>query len=64
MQLMYENMIMRINNVVERGKVNEEYISNDDERQAYRKYSSHGFTTNNHPSIIQVSSIELSINFN
>ncbi|KAG5589466.1 hypothetical protein H5410_039980 [Solanum commersonii] len=53
-KLMYENMITRINNVVERGKVNEEYISNEDEQEAYSKYSSDGFTPHHHPSIIQV----------
>lgn len=51
---MYGNMITRINNVVEKGKVNEEYISYEDEQQAYTKYSSDGFTPHHHPSIIQV----------
>uniref|UniRef100_M1A4Z2 Cellulose synthase CslG n=1 Tax=Solanum tuberosum TaxID=4113 RepID=M1A4Z2_SOLTU len=53
-KLMYEIMITRINNVVERGKVNEEHISNEDEQEAYSKYSSDGFTPHHHPSIIQV----------
>ncbi|KAF3628384.1 Cellulose synthase-like protein G3 [Capsicum annuum] len=53
-KMMYENMISRISNVVERGKVNKEYISKKDEHQAYTKYSSDKFSTNHHPSIIQV----------
>ncbi|NP_001312567.1 cellulose synthase-like protein G3 [Nicotiana tabacum] len=53
-KLMYESMKTRIENVVERGKVEEDYINNEEERQIFSKYWTAGFTRHNHPSIIQV----------
>ncbi|WMV44072.1 hypothetical protein MTR67_037457 [Solanum verrucosum] len=53
-KLMYENMKKRIEEVIERGKVGEDYINNEEELQAFTKYWTLGFTRHNHPSIIQV----------
>ncbi|XP_022721669.1 cellulose synthase-like protein G3 [Durio zibethinus] len=50
---MYESMKVRIEHVVETGKV-DEYITNDQDRQAFSKWSTDGFTRQNHPSVIQV----------
>ncbi|XP_047261501.1 cellulose synthase-like protein G3, partial [Capsicum annuum] len=47
-------MKTRIENVMERGKVDEDYINNDEELQAFTKFWTAGFTRPNHPSIIQV----------
>lgn len=51
---MYENMKRRIEEVIEKGKVDEDYINNEEELQAFTKYWTFGFTRHNHPSIIQV----------
>ncbi|KAM3396583.1 hypothetical protein P3S68_000095 [Capsicum galapagoense] len=53
-KLMYESMKTRIENVIERGRVDEDYINNDEELQAFTKFWTAGFTRHNHPSIIQV----------
>ncbi|XP_059277751.1 LOW QUALITY PROTEIN: cellulose synthase-like protein G3 [Lycium ferocissimum] len=53
-KLMYESMKTRIENVMERGKVDEEYISNEEELQAFTKFWTAGFTRHNLPSIIRV----------
>ncbi|XP_015085630.1 cellulose synthase-like protein G2 [Solanum pennellii] len=53
-KLMYENMKTRIEEVIERGKVDEDYINNEEELQAFTKYWTTGFSRHNHPSIIQV----------
>lgn len=51
-KMMYETMMMRVEKVVERGKV---IISdaNEQERKAFDKWSK-GFTRQNHPTVIQV----------
>lgn len=51
---MYEKMRMRIDSVLEKGKVIEEYITNEEERQAFSKWAQPGFTPQQHPSVIQV----------
>ncbi|XP_006343827.1 cellulose synthase-like protein G3 [Solanum tuberosum] len=53
-KLMYENMKKRIEEVIERGKVDEDYINNEEELQAFTKFWTPEFTRHNHPSIIQV----------
>ncbi|KAK4343989.1 hypothetical protein RND71_037083 [Anisodus tanguticus] len=50
---LYEDMKMRIENVVERGEVLEEYITDPQQREAFNKWTK-GFTPNDHPAIIQV----------
>uniref|UniRef100_M1AZ69 Cellulose synthase CslG n=1 Tax=Solanum tuberosum TaxID=4113 RepID=M1AZ69_SOLTU len=44
---------MRIENVVERGEVVDECISDPQQRQAFSKWTK-GFTPKDHPAIIQV----------
>ncbi|WCJ40586.1 cellulose synthase like G3 [Euphorbia peplus] len=53
LKLMYESMKGRIENAVEKGRVGEEYITNDKEHQVFSKWT-HKFTRQNHPSLIQV----------
>ncbi|TYG92400.1 hypothetical protein ES288_A11G027600v1 [Gossypium darwinii] len=50
-RVMYESMKFRKENVVETGRVYDEYITNDKVHQAFSKWSTdHGFTCQNHPS--------------
>ncbi|KAF2313474.1 hypothetical protein GH714_011162 [Hevea brasiliensis] len=50
---MYECMKGRVENVVERGKVEDEYITSDKEREVFSKWTDK-FTRQNHPTVIQV----------
>ncbi|OMP02895.1 Cellulose synthase [Corchorus olitorius] len=50
---MYENMKVKVENAVERGEISEEYITNDEERKAFSKWTD-GFTSIDHPAVIQV----------
>ncbi|XP_062074606.1 cellulose synthase-like protein G3 [Humulus lupulus] len=50
---MYESMKVRVENVVERGKVGDENITGEDERLAFNKWTD-GFTRQDHPTVIQV----------
>ncbi|KAJ9148098.1 hypothetical protein P3X46_030192 [Hevea brasiliensis] len=52
-KIMYENMKMRVEHVVEKGKIGDEYITSDEERQAFNQWT-HNFTSQNHPTVIQV----------
>ncbi|KAE8694652.1 Cellulose synthase-like protein G1 [Hibiscus syriacus] len=52
-QEMYENMKAKVENVMNRGEVNEIYINDDEEREAFNKWKS-GFTLQDHPTVIQV----------
>ena len=47
-------MKARVENVVERGKVGDEYITNQQQREAFNKWNSQGFTRQDHPTVIQV----------
>ncbi|TYG43559.1 hypothetical protein ES288_D11G027300v1 [Gossypium darwinii] len=50
-KVMYESMKFRKENVVETGRVDDEYITNDKDHQAFSKWrTDHGFTRQNHPS--------------
>ncbi|KAL0329925.1 UNVERIFIED_CONTAM: Cellulose synthase-like protein G3 [Sesamum radiatum] len=53
-KMMYESMKTKVEGAVERGKVNDEYISSEDERQILTQYRTKDFTRQNHPSVIQV----------
>lgn len=55
---MYESMKGRVETVVERGKVEDEYITCDEERQVFSKWTDQ-FTRQNHPTVIQVYIINL-----
>ncbi|KAL6182846.1 hypothetical protein ACLB2K_044258 [Fragaria x ananassa] len=52
-KIMYQAMKVRVNNVIERRKVDGEYITGERESQAFRKWTD-GFTRQNHPTVIQV----------
>ncbi|TXG50718.1 hypothetical protein EZV62_023242 [Acer yangbiense] len=52
-KMMYKSMKMRVEHVVETGKVNDEYITLDQEREAFDKWTDR-FTRQDHPTIIQV----------
>lgn len=55
LQIMYERMKMRVENAVNKGKVSEEFITNEYEREAFNKWTCQGlFTRQDHPTIIQV----------
>ena len=48
-------MKVRVEHVVETGKVDDEYITSDQDRQAFSKCTTtDGFTRENHPTVIQV----------
>lgn len=53
LQVMYESMKERVENVVDTGKVTDDYITNEQERQAFNKWTE-GFTRQDHPTVIQV----------
>ncbi|CAA3013910.1 cellulose synthase G3 [Olea europaea subsp. europaea] len=53
-KVMYDNMKTKIENVVEKGKVSVEYISNEKKRQALSQYWTKDSTRQNHSSVIQV----------
>ncbi|KAG8375135.1 hypothetical protein BUALT_Bualt10G0068900 [Buddleja alternifolia] len=53
-KMMYESMKIKVENVVERGKISDEYISSEEERQILSQYWTNDFTRQNHPSVIQV----------
>ena len=52
-QEIYENMKVRVENVVNRGEVSEIYITNGQEREAFDKWTD-TFTPQDHPTVIQV----------
>ncbi|XVE58100.1 hypothetical protein DITRI_Ditri04bG0143100 [Diplodiscus trichospermus] len=53
-KILYESMKVRVERVVGTGKISDEYITSDQDRQAFSKWSTDGFTRQNHPSVIQV----------
>ncbi|KAK8658270.1 hypothetical protein V6N13_036479 [Hibiscus sabdariffa] len=53
-KIMYESMRMKVEHVVGIGKVGDEYITSDEDRQAFSKWSSDGFSRQNHPAVIQI----------
>ncbi|PON68985.1 Cellulose synthase [Trema orientale] len=50
---LYESTKARVENVVERWKVGDEYITGEKEREAFSKWTD-GFTRQDHPTVIQV----------
>ncbi|XP_010053165.2 LOW QUALITY PROTEIN: cellulose synthase-like protein G3 [Eucalyptus grandis] len=52
-KMMYESMKVRVEHAVERGKVGEEYIIGDRERQALGKWKDE-FTRQNHAAVVEV----------
>ncbi|KAL2516680.1 Cellulose synthase-like protein G3 [Abeliophyllum distichum] len=53
-KMKYDNMKTRVESVVEKGKVSDEYISNEKQLQVLSQYWTQDFTRQNHPSVIQV----------
>ncbi|KAF2318135.1 hypothetical protein GH714_041488 [Hevea brasiliensis] len=51
--MMYESMKMRVEHDVEKGKISDEYITGDEERQAFNRWT-HNFTSQDHPTVIQM----------
>ncbi|XP_077212536.1 cellulose synthase-like protein G3 isoform X2 [Tasmannia lanceolata] len=52
-KVMYESMKDRVERVLERGHISEDQITSDEERNAFKKWST-GFAPQDHPTIIQV----------
>ncbi|XP_021831796.1 cellulose synthase-like protein G2 isoform X2 [Prunus avium] len=52
-KVMYKRMEVRVKNVIERGKVAQEYITREEEIQAFSKWTEE-FTRQDHPTVIQV----------
>lgn len=50
---MYRGMKVRVDNVIERSKVDGEYITGEGESQVFSKWKD-GFIRQDHPTIIQV----------
>ncbi|RZC53775.1 hypothetical protein C5167_012637 [Papaver somniferum] len=53
LKMMYDTMKMKVESVVERGSVADEYIKTDEQREAFNKWTAE-FTRQNHPTVIQV----------
>lgn len=55
LQVKYEVLKQRIETAIERGKVGEDYLTSEEEREALSKWSTDKkFTRHDHPTIIQV----------
>ncbi|KAJ6703426.1 hypothetical protein OIU85_029388 [Salix viminalis] len=52
-KMMYESMKVKVEHVLERGTVGDQYITSDQEREAFNQWSSN-FTRQDHPAVIQV----------
>ncbi|XP_022733526.1 cellulose synthase-like protein G3 isoform X2 [Durio zibethinus] len=52
-KMMYENMKVKVEHIVDKGEISDEYITEDQQRQAFNKWTN-GFTRIHHPTIIQV----------
>ncbi|KAI9174187.1 hypothetical protein LWI28_013384 [Acer negundo] len=52
-KMMYKSMKVRVEHVVETGKVSDEYITSDQEREAFHKWTDQ-FTHQDHPTVIQL----------
>ncbi|KAH9775046.1 cellulose synthase-like protein G3 [Citrus sinensis] len=52
-EMMYRNMKVRVADVVNTGKVSDEYITSDQEREAFNKWTDN-FSRYDHPTVIQV----------
>jgi hypothetical protein len=52
-QIIYESMKVKVERVLERGKVEDENITSGQEREAFNKWAD-SFTRQDHPAVIQV----------
>lgn len=51
--MMYESMKARVEHVMEKGAIEDEYITSDEEHKIFNQWT-HKFTIQNHPNVIQV----------
>lgn len=56
-------MKINVESVVERGCVGDEHIKNDEQREAFTKWTD-GFTHQDHPTVIQVLKDHIQFNLN
>nr|XP_017191507.2 cellulose synthase-like protein G3 [Malus domestica] len=56
-KIMYQGMKVKVNNVIERGKVDQEYLNGEREIQAFSKWMD-GFARQDHPAVIQLTQRE------
>ncbi|KAL4297147.1 hypothetical protein GQ457_12G000610 [Hibiscus cannabinus] len=52
-KMMYEDMKVKVEHVVDQGEIVDEYITDDQRRQAFNQWTN-GFTPSHHPTVIQV----------
>ncbi|XVE64658.1 hypothetical protein DITRI_Ditri07aG0118200 [Diplodiscus trichospermus] len=52
-KMKYENMKEKVEHVVDKGEISDEYITDGQQRQAFSKWTN-GFTRTDHPTVIQV----------
>ncbi|KAF9602084.1 hypothetical protein IFM89_024851 [Coptis chinensis] len=52
-KMMYESMKMKVESVVDRGSIEDEFITGEKDSEAFKKWTTE-FTRNDHPTIIQV----------
>ena len=50
---MYENMRVRVENVVQEGTISRDYMTNEGESEAFSRWTDE-FTPQNHPPVVQV----------
>ena len=53
LQMMYENMRVRVENVVQEGTISRDYMTNEGESEAFSRWTDE-FTPQNHPPVVQV----------
>ena len=51
---MYESMKIKVESVVEKGTIPLDHITNGQEKQAFRRWTDHEFTQENHPAVVEV----------
>lgn len=51
--MMYKNLKVKVEHVVDKGEISDEYVTDDQQRQAFNKWTN-GFTRTDHPTVIQV----------
>ncbi|MBA0713690.1 hypothetical protein Golax_012709 [Gossypium laxum] len=56
-KIMYEDMKMKVEHVMDKDKITDEYISDEQRRQVFNKWIK-GFTRLNHPTVIQIINYE------
>ncbi|OAY56352.2 cellulose synthase-like protein G3 [Manihot esculenta] len=52
-KMMYESMKARVEHVMEKGAIEDEYITSDEEHKIFNQWT-HKFTIQNHPNVIQI----------